>query len=284
MTLEFTEVERTKLATIGLRQALDPPAQTSGVPFDAIWIGRKDTGEAIIRALLRVIRFSELPGEVFAWVTACPGKTPIIRRIPSREMVWLLGAPYPLARDARVPNLDPLMSLPGESDAYRLRRVAGIDQVSTLPPTEIVRCLDGFRLATRRVNRDQGMMRCGFRRLKTGVKLVVDSRENGAVCEDSAGFSLMMWFLSTESHVTKALDWKEIPILEASRPTGFLNVFNAYQALRLPALRLFLELRATPHSFDLFSKSLADANKLPPNLVRRRLNQILELEANLGLF
>jgi len=208
-----------------------------------------------------------------------------MRCIPWEEVVWLLhGSSAPLLH-ARVPEEDPVLSLPGEDDAFRLRCLAKVDPVAMVRPTELIGLLPGFDLSTRLRSPASEKMFCGYQDRRQSPKLVVEYHDHGlGYRESSAGFSLAIWFLSKKDKDVRTLDWREVPRMELEQFAPFLHVFNVYQALRLPGLRLLLELRANRLPKEVFMRQFADEHKLPLSLVARRMHDLAGRERELTWF
>lgn len=284
MTLELTENERTKLAVKGVKAAPIIHSFRRERIFDALWVGRDEQGTAIIRAWLEVTSFLEGLTHVYAWATAPGTMESVMRKIPEKEIVWLFLGPRPPGHLARVQEVDPIMFLPGEADAYRLRRVLGVAPVAMISPSNLISRHPEFSLDLRVRSPSNNLMNFGCRRLKSKVRFVVEHHREGGIREASAGFSLIWWSLPQPSNDRKIFDWNSVPAMEAKNAQPFLRLFEAYQALRLPGLRLLLEYRASRASDAQFIQSMADSHFLPVPLVARRLMLLHQFAQELDLF
>lgn len=241
--------------------------------FDAVEVDRILNGEVCIFAGLRVLQLDVDPDGVLAESHPWYGGPIEIRWIPQERVVWLFHGPNPPAREACVPWNEPLLSLPGELEAYKIRRLAGFGPAAMADPSSMVEYLTGLELEPRIRSPNSDLMYCGFQRADNTLDLVCEWHDGAdGYREASVGMSLAIWFLSPhrDSDVW-TIDWGMLPLLSITRPATFWRVFNVYGALRLPALRLLLELRSTRMSRSKFIQSFAGKHWLPIGLVTSRL-------------
>ena len=283
MALQLTNNERIKLGLKGLKTAPQKPFLGFTRNFDAIWVGRDDHGVVIIRGWLLVVAFED-DGDVLAMVTQSGEWDPFARLIPEEELVWLFHGPRPPGVQARVSIKDPIMALPGEADAYRLRRILGVPPLAIIPPSELINRQPEFCMDLRIRSPASNLMSLGCKRLKSRVRFVADYHDDGGVRQASAGLSLLWWFLSLSSTKKTVIDWEALPRMEARGLPPFMSLYDGYQALRLPGLRLLVEYRATRLSDAAFIQSMADTHALPVPLVSRRLGMLHQFADDLALF
>ena len=279
MTMEFTKLEHYQMVVEATRTR---QGSALARDTDAIWIGRRDNGEPYIRAYVRVVSLEHHFEGILTCQTRFPGVAPALIDIPREEVAWLLpGALPPPALCAKVPDQDPIMTLPGEADAFRIRSLGHLDPVEMIRPSELIGQLQGFLMDMRVRSVNNDAMHCGFISRHPTARLIVEFEDGDGLRESSAGFSLVIWHQSSKPKDTRVMEWRMLHQLEDTNQVHFLRVFDAYQALRLPGLRLLLELRATHLPSDVFVKGFADEFKLPLALVARRRAHLMRLGTDL---
>lgn len=281
MPLELTPFEARRMTLQGLRMAPKPPGGLGTTPYDALLVGRTPQGDPLVHAWLKVVEFG-VGDSVLAWAVLPDDHGPKLAWFSDRQLIWLFRSPNPPAKDARVPIAEPIFALPGEKVAFQLRRVMGIDPIEMVPPSEMIQRCPGLFLDRRVSNPDPNFMTFGFKALQTKVRLIVEC-DGGKCWESSAGYSLVSWYTSEVPARTLTTDWRNFSVRDAQRVKPMHDYLNAYQALRLPGLRLLLEYRATRLCDSDFVESIAQSYGLTTQLVSRRLMQLKERSDQLAL-
>lgn len=281
MPLELTDLEARRLALLGISKAPPMPNWIQSGSYDALLAGRDHQGRAVIQAWLKIIDLGS-DSSVLAWAFYLYEFAPRLCRIPDRDLIWLMGGRNAPAQNAQVFDADPILDLPGELDAYRLRRVLGVDPIEMVNPSDLIKRTRGLFLDLRVRSSEPDFMTYGFKSLRTKVRLIVE-HEDGCLRETSAGFSLVCWFTSESEAKTHVIDWRTFPVWAEGRIRPFSRYFDAYQAFRLPGIRLLLEYRASPKGDAGFVMDMARNYDLHPQLVSRRLRQLQAASGNLPL-
>lgn len=276
MTRPFTDSERTLMVRLHQknRTLIAPNEETPAI--DALWLGRSAAGSVYLRAYLQTVGLPLETGSLLAWAVN-PGRSGRrrLRRIPLEEVVWLFHAPNPPASQARLLDPEPLLTLPGEAEATRLRRMVGADATSIVPPTDLIDRLPGGRIEAVEADPEPNSLCYGWRREGSGVVFLV--QERAGPDQDSAALSLAAW-LCGYGEGMRTWDMGCVSATERNATSQGLPLLRTWGALRLPMPRLFLEYRATPLTRHRFVSSFAHENGLPTRLVYRRLALLLRAE------
>ena len=201
--------------------------------------------------------------------------TPRQIRLPLEEAVFLCHSSLPPLTLATVTSADPWLSVPGESEALRIRCLAGIPPFAPLPPTVMAAGIPGLRLEVVR-EATPGLTTSTFTWTPQGLVLEVE-RDPYTLKprESSVGLALAAWFCSRSPFGIFDVQWPE-PDCEEDPATPFRRqVLATYQALRLPAVVLSLVLRAVQkrkiRPLELLSASHFD---VPSGLLRERIQAL----------
>lgn len=243
--------------------------------FDAVQIDVTETGHTRILAWLEVLAIENTSQRISAIAYDATDFKPNRRMLPLDTVVWLLKGPFAPARRASLLNSDPILDIPGEGDAFKIRTLAHVDSYRIIDPNDLCERLYGIFPVVKERGDFTGHIRCGYSRKDKYTKLYVNSSGGMDISQSSLGISISMWFVLDDNNFRSDIYWNEIPFLEETHPEGFLPVFNTYQALRAPALRLLLEFRALHLPPVKFLNYFSDRYKLPFDLVKRRLTMLL---------
>ena len=282
MALQLTDTERARLVTKGLKDRPTTITDPPGRGFDGIWVGRGEAGPPHITGWLNVLTFEE--GAIVAMVLNHGGWAPTMRRVRNEEILWFLRGPNPPALTASIASQDPILSLPGEATAFRLRCILGIPPLALIQPSGMIAGQPEFSMHPLLRSPNNSLMAFGFSLGNTRTTFFVDSEGDGKLLEASAAFSLLRWYLQLGGPGKRLFDWANLEGLLKNRDPAFDRFFATYQALRLPALRLALEYRASPLGFTTFTHAFAQAHQLPLALVESRLEHLRLHQERLAIF
>lgn len=267
MQTHLTPAIRTELSKHWSRYAPAFLGDDPALPVDAIWVPSTVRESREPAAFLHCTAIQAETRQIH--VLALPaGTAELLRLILSPdEVVWLSHSSLPPTGEASVLSRDPLLSLSGESEAFRLRCLAQAPSGDLLLPSQLASGIPGLHL---RVKSDaiQGRSACEFHWTPEGTLLCVErNTTTGALSESSVGLALASWYCSRTPIGCFSVDWTG-PIYQSSPLTSL--VLQTYQAIRLPALHLFMLLRSAGMGAAMDEVGLAQELNLPVQLVRER--------------
>lgn len=164
--------------------------------------------------------------------------------LPMDHVLPLSCSSLPPLSFASVASAEPFFDELGESEAYRIRCLAQVPPHVPISPLQVARSIPGMRVVATKTA-VPGRCDCGFRWTPEGMRLEVEqSPVTGEPTESSVGMALAAWFCSRLPKGTIDLSWNR---KKREKSLDFLSerTIATYQALRLPALALFMVARAT---------------------------------------
>lgn len=259
------------------RWSREAPAFISDDPafqVDSLWMGPRSPAEEAPFAFLhcRAIEADIRQAQVLVFGTG--DTTPKSMLLPLGDLAWLCHSSLPPASLSTVDSADPLLHLPGDSEAIRIRCLAQVDPTSGVAPTRLVQGIPGMRVHLEqhpRLGRSTG----SFRWTPEGIVLGAERDPvSGKPVESSVGLALAAWFCSRTPKGSCTVVWKDFT--NPRGPSDVLRdrIVSTYQALRLPSLLLFLVARAKGVTRGWGEIGIAEDLRLPFLLVRDRLQKL----------
>lgn len=248
--------------------------QDTDEEVDAIWFPPSHRAGDPPKAFLHCLAIHADTQRIAAH--AMKGQTSAPRRIdvPMDEVVFLTHSSLPPLSLAHVISKEPLLATAGDAAAYRLRCLAGIGLHQTVLPSALVAAIPGVHLRAP-LNKDAASWTCAFRWTDKGVALFVNPNpRTGQVDEERIGLALAAWFCSRTPFGSFEPADPEGPPDEAAEKLR-RQIVETYQALRLPALHLYLALRALGNEPQEPGPALMEAFQVPTRLLFDRLDAIL---------
>ena len=171
---------------------------------------------------------------------------------------------------ASVASREPFFDLLGESEAYRIRCLAQVPAHLPVSPLKLARAIPGLHIVAGR-KAIPGTCTGSFHWTPDGIRLEVEGHPvTGYPTEASVGLALAGWFCTRTPKGTIEISWKRGKHV---KPLDALSqrIIATYQALRLPALLLFMSVRAIGLPGEEAKPLLRELLGLPPELISERL-------------
>lgn len=256
---------RTQLSRTWSRQADAYLADDPESEVDAIWFPPSHRAEQDPLALLHCQEVHPDTRRVRVKALRPGKKVPEHLWLSLDHIIPLTCSSLPPLSFAAVASGEPFFDVVGESEAYRIRCLAQVPAHLPASPLQVARYIPGMHIITRG-KAIPGVCTAAFHWTPEGIRLEVEGHPvTGYPTESSVGLALAGWFCTRMPKGTIEVSWRRG---KHAKPLDALShkIIATYQALRLPALLLFMTVRA-----------IGARERAPGPLMRELLGLPLEL-------